>query len=82
LNHEELKLESVSKLFEFEKISRELDTCTNIDLLRNICADKGKKNMFLFEIINLILNKYTIPAIQTQDKFVKIESCSDLEGLQ
>ena len=37
MNHEELKLESVSKLFEFEKISRELDTCTNIDLLRNIC---------------------------------------------
>jgi hypothetical protein len=37
MNHEELKLENVSKLFEFEKISRELDTCTNIDLLRNIC---------------------------------------------
>jgi hypothetical protein len=37
MNHEELKLESMSKLFEFEKISRELDTCTNIDLMRNIC---------------------------------------------
>jgi hypothetical protein len=37
MNHEELKLESVSKLFEFEKISRELDTCTNTDLMRNIC---------------------------------------------
>jgi hypothetical protein len=37
MDHEELKLESVSKLFEFEKISRELDTCTNIDLMRNIC---------------------------------------------
>lgn len=37
MNHEEMKLESVSKQFEFEKISRELDTCTNIDLLRNLC---------------------------------------------
>lgn len=37
MNHDELKLESISKLFEFEKISRELDTCTNIDLMRNIC---------------------------------------------
>lgn len=37
MNHDELKLESLDKLFEFEKISRELDTCTNIDLLRNIC---------------------------------------------
>lgn len=37
MNPEEMKLESVSKLFEFEKISRELDTCTNINLMRNIC---------------------------------------------
>jgi hypothetical protein len=37
MDHEELKLETISKLFEFEKISRELDTCTNIDLMRNVC---------------------------------------------
>lgn len=37
MDHEELRLETLDKLFEFEKISRELDTCTNIDLLRNIC---------------------------------------------
>jgi len=37
MDHEELKLESINKLFEFEKISRELDTCTNIDLMKNIC---------------------------------------------
>ena len=37
MNHEDMKLESVSKQFEFEKISRELDTCTNIDMLRNLC---------------------------------------------
>lgn len=37
MNPDDLELESISKLFEYEKISRELDTCTNIDLLRNIC---------------------------------------------
>jgi hypothetical protein len=37
MDHEELKLETISKLFEFEKISRELDTCTNIDLMKNLC---------------------------------------------
>ena len=37
MNPEELKLETVSKLFEYEKISRELDSCTNQDLLRNLC---------------------------------------------
>ena len=37
MDHDQVKLESVSKLFEFEKISRELDTCTNIDILRNLC---------------------------------------------
>ena len=35
MEHDELKLGTVSKMFEFEKISRELDTCTNIDILRN-----------------------------------------------
>lgn len=37
MDHEELKLSDISKLFEFEKISRELDSCDNINLLRNIC---------------------------------------------
>lgn len=37
MNHEEIKLESMSKLFEFEKISRELETCSNVEQLRNIC---------------------------------------------
>ena len=37
MEHDELKLGTVSKMFEFEKISRELDTCTNIDILRNFC---------------------------------------------
>jgi hypothetical protein len=37
MNSEEFSLSSVSKLFEYEKMSRELDSCTNIDLMRNLC---------------------------------------------
>lgn len=31
-----IDLNSISKLFEYEKISREIDQCENIDELRNI----------------------------------------------
>ena len=54
MNHEELTLESVSKLFEFEKISRELDTCVNIDLLRNICKCYAKLYMKQQECLKII----------------------------
>lgn len=37
MNHEKLDLNNINKLFEYELISRELDSCTNIELLRNIC---------------------------------------------
>lgn len=37
MNHEEIKLESMSKLFEFEKISRELESCSDVEKLRNVC---------------------------------------------
>ena len=32
----DIELENLSKIFEYEKISRELDCCENIDQLRNI----------------------------------------------
>lgn len=55
MDHEELKLENVSKLFEFEKISRELDTCTNIDLMRNICKCYVKLYMKQQESISSLI---------------------------
>jgi hypothetical protein len=51
MNHEELQLETVSKLFEFEKISRELDTCTDIDLMKNICKCYVKLYMKQQEVV-------------------------------
>ena len=37
MNHEKLQLESVSKMFEFEKLSREIDSCSDIEQLKDIC---------------------------------------------
>jgi hypothetical protein len=37
MNHEKLELESVAKMFEFEKLSRELDNCSDINQLKDIC---------------------------------------------
>jgi len=33
----EIKLENLTKIFEYERISRELDSCKDIEELRNIC---------------------------------------------
>lgn len=51
MNHEGLELESISKLFEFEKISRELDACSDADKLRNICKCYVKLYMKMEEIV-------------------------------
>ena len=57
MDPEDLKLENVSKLFEYEKISRELDSCTNIDLIRNLCKCYVKLYMKQEEVVsNLVKN--------------------------
>jgi hypothetical protein len=55
MNHEELELESINKLFEFEKISREIDTCTNIELMKNLCKCYVKLYMKQQETISSIM---------------------------
>lgn len=54
MNPDKLHLTTVSKMFEYEKISRELDTCTNIDLLRNICKSYVKLYMKQEEVISTL----------------------------
>ena len=51
MNHENLELDSISKLFEFEKISRELDACSDADKLRNICKCYIKLYMKMEEVV-------------------------------
>jgi hypothetical protein len=36
MNPNDIELENLSKIFEYERISREIDSCENIELLRNI----------------------------------------------
>ena len=36
MNPDTIKLENLSKIFEYEKISRELDSCENLEQLRDI----------------------------------------------
>jgi hypothetical protein len=36
MNHTDIKLESMSKSFEFEKLSRDINTLDNIDELKNL----------------------------------------------
>ena len=37
INPDGINLESFSKLFEYEKLSREVDMCDDIESLKNIC---------------------------------------------
>jgi len=52
MNPDELELETISKLFEYEKISRELDACTDIDLMRNLCKCYAKLYMKQTEVVS------------------------------
>ena len=52
MNPDDLKLETISKLFEYEKISREIDTCTNLDLMRNLCKCYVKLYMKQQEVVS------------------------------
>ena len=46
-----ITLESVTKLFEYEKISREIDTCNDINLLKNIAKSYVKLHLAQQELI-------------------------------
>ena len=53
-----IELESITKLFEYEKISRELDTCTNIDLMRNLCKCYVKLYMKQQEVATTLFKNF------------------------
>jgi hypothetical protein len=37
MDPKDIELDNLNKIFEYERISRELDTCTNIDIIKNLC---------------------------------------------
>ena len=51
MNHDDLKLSSMSKQFEFEKISREIESCSSIDQLRTISKCYAKLYFALEEMM-------------------------------
>jgi hypothetical protein len=51
MNPSEIELNSVTKLFEYEKISREIDQCNHIDDLKNIAKYYVKLNLTQQELL-------------------------------
>jgi len=48
---DKLELQSISKLFEYERISREIENCSDLDELKNLCKCYVKLYFSLEEMI-------------------------------
>lgn len=59
MTHEDLNLENINKLFEYEIISREIDDCTDIKLLKNICKCYVKLYLKQQETLTKIDNSFS-----------------------
>jgi hypothetical protein len=56
----EIELNSVAKLFEYEKISREIDQCNHIEDLKNIAKSYVKLNLAQLELFLQFDTNYNI----------------------
>jgi hypothetical protein len=54
MNPNEIDLDSISKLFEYEKIAREIDSCENPNELRNIAKSYLKLYFKQQEVISTL----------------------------
>lgn len=54
MNLNEIKLEDVNKLFEYEKISREIDSIENIDTIKHFAKLYAKLYLKQQEVIFLL----------------------------
>lgn len=59
MNHNSIKLNSVSKLFEYEKLSRDIDICQNINDIKDICKSYVKLYMKQQETLTLMQNTFS-----------------------
>ena len=55
-----IQLNSVAKLFEYEKISREIDQCNHIEDLKNIAKSYVKLNLAQLELFLQFDTNYNI----------------------
>jgi hypothetical protein len=51
-----IELKTISKQFEYEKMCRELDSCANIDLMRNLCKSYIKLYLGTQEFVVAMTN--------------------------
>jgi hypothetical protein len=49
-----ITLNTVNKLFEYEKISREIDSCEDLTLLKNIAKSYVKLHLAQQEVISIL----------------------------
>jgi hypothetical protein len=49
-----ITLNTVNKLFEYEKISREIDSCADLNLLKNIAKSYVKLHLAQQEVISTL----------------------------
>ena len=56
----EIQLSSITKLFEYEKISREIDQCNHIEDLKNIAKSYVKLNLAQQELFLQFDTNYNI----------------------
>ena len=72
MNPEEIYLRSTSLQFEYEKMSREIDSCDDVDVLRQMCKFVVKLEMRTRETYSVILQD-TMPDINKTHEFKEDE---------
>jgi hypothetical protein len=57
MNPDDIELENLSKIFEYERISREIDSCNDVELLKNIAKCYTKLYFKQQETVaNMVIN--------------------------
>jgi hypothetical protein len=59
MDPDNIKLNSISKLFEYEKLSRDIDICQNINDIKDICKSYVKLYMKQQETLTLMENTFS-----------------------
>jgi hypothetical protein len=54
MNPDDVELENLSKIFEYERISREIDSCEDIEQVKNIAKSFVKLHLKQQEVITQI----------------------------
>lgn len=54
MNPDDVELENLSKIFEYERISREINSCENIEQVKNIAKSFVKLHLKQQEVITQI----------------------------